>query len=223
MAGFPRRTVNPNPPPSAGNHFRWNAMQASLFAVSPNPKDVVYTPDNVAFDMVTFFQPTGKILEPSKGDGALLKYLPGADWCEIESGRDFFNVSNRYDWIVGNPPYSIFADWLRHSFKLADNVVYLIPIIRCWVSSRIIKDIRAFGGIKTIAVYDEQNFKDWSINFAIGAVHFQRGYKAGQHVSLRGVPTLPAPDKGDSPAPRILSTLEGDSTAEHEPTPAPCG
>jgi len=35
--------------------------------------------------------------------------------------------------------------------------------------------------------------------------------------------TLPAPDKGDSPAPQILSTLDGGSTAEHEPTPAPCG
>jgi hypothetical protein len=35
--------------------------------------------------------------------------------------------------------------------------------------------------------------------------------------------TLPAPDKGDSPAPRNLSTLDGDSTAEHEPAPAPCG
>lgn len=35
--------------------------------------------------------------------------------------------------------------------------------------------------------------------------------------------TLPAPDKGDSPAQQDLSTLEGNSTAEHEPTPAPCG
>lgn len=35
--------------------------------------------------------------------------------------------------------------------------------------------------------------------------------------------TLPAPDKGDSPSPGNLSTLEGGSTAEHELTPAPCG
>jgi hypothetical protein len=35
--------------------------------------------------------------------------------------------------------------------------------------------------------------------------------------------TLPAPDKGDSPAPGNLSTLKADTTAEHEPTPAPCG
>jgi hypothetical protein len=44
---------------------------------------------------------------------------------------------------------------------------------------------------------------------------------AAEHWNSR--PTLPAPDKGDSPAPGILSTLEGDTAAEHEPTPAPCG
>lgn len=184
-------------------------MQASLFAVSPNQKDVVYTPDNVAFDMVNLFQPTGKILEPSKGDGALMKYLPTADWCEIESGKDFFNVNTHYDWIVGNPPYSIFADWLRHSFKIADNIVYLIPIIRCFVSSRIIKDIRAYGGIKTIAVYDEQNFKNWTINFAIGAVHFQRGYKSGANVVLRGLPTKRALDAANRAAFKGSGSGEG--------------
>ena len=40
---------------------------------------------------------------------------------------------------------------------------------------------------------------------------------------LEILPTLPAPDNGILAAPEILSTLEGDSTAEHEPTPAPCG
>lgn len=44
----------------------------------------------------------------------------------------------------------------------------------------------------------------------------------GVYRLLRGL-TLPAPDKGDSPAPENLSTLEGDTAAEHEPTPAPCG
>jgi hypothetical protein len=32
--------------------------------------------------------------------------------------------------------------------------------------------------------------------------------------------TLPAPDKGDSPTPQILSALKAGITAEHEPTPA---
>lgn len=160
-------------------------MQAALFSIPGNPRDVVYTPDSIAHDMVTAFRPTGRILEPSKGDGAILRYLPGADWCEISEGRDFFACRERYNWIVGNPPYSILADWLRHSFALADDIVYLIPLIRCWVSSRIIKDILAFGGIRTILVYEESHFRDWSINFAIGAVHFQRHYTGGLSVLLR--------------------------------------
>ena len=163
-------------------------MQATLFAMPPNPKDVAYTPDNVARDMVELFNPSGRILEPSKGEGVFLQYLPGADWCEITEGRDFFACNTRYDWIVGNPPYSIFSHWLRHSFALADNIVYLIPIIRCFVSSRIIKDIKKFGGIRTIAVYDEANFPNWSINFAIGAVHFQRGYGGPLSVVMRARP-----------------------------------
>lgn len=162
--------------------------QTSLFALPANPRDVVYTPDNVARDMVNLFAPSGRILEPAKGDGAILRHLVGADWCEIAEGVDFFACTARYDWIIGNPPYSIFAAWLRHSFTLADDIVYLIPIIRCWVSSRIIKDIRAYGGIKTIAVYDERNFSTWSIRFAVGAVHFRRGYRLGPALHLRGVP-----------------------------------
>lgn len=35
--------------------------------------------------------------------------------------------------------------------------------------------------------------------------------------------TLPAPDKGDSPAPEKSTTPEGDTAAGNEPTPAPCG
>lgn len=51
-------------------------QQAQLLNIILDPKDVVYTPDWVADDMVSFFQPSGKILEPSKGEGVFLKYLP---------------------------------------------------------------------------------------------------------------------------------------------------
>ncbi len=146
-------------------------------------KDVVYTPDWVARDMVDFFKPTGRILEPAAGDGAILKYLPGADWCEIEKGRDFYAVMEHYDWIISNPPYSVFADWLRASFVVADNIVYLAPIIRNFVSTRIMKDITAYGGLKHCRVYNESNFKDWSINFAIGALHYQKDYHGPMEIS----------------------------------------
>jgi adenine-specific DNA-methyltransferase len=55
-----------------------NGTQPQLLQIALDKKDVVYTPDWVARDMVDFFKPTGRILEPACGDGAILKYLPGA-------------------------------------------------------------------------------------------------------------------------------------------------
>ena len=50
--------------------------QPQLLSIALNPSDVVYTPDDVARDVVNFFKPTGRILEPSAGDGAFLRHLP---------------------------------------------------------------------------------------------------------------------------------------------------
>lgn len=162
-------------------------MQAQLLPMALNPRDVVYTPDDVARDVVNFFKPTGRILEPSAGDGAFLKYLPpDTDWCEIEKGRDFFACHEHYDWIIGNPPYSIFSDFMRHAFKLADNVVFVIPINKAFNSMKMMREIFEYGGIPAVYVIDgggRLNFVE--IGFTIGAVHFQRGYKGGMFTVFR--------------------------------------
>ena len=45
--------------------------------------------------------------EPGAGDGAFLRALPkGADWYEIQNGRDFLKAEGGWDWAVGNPPFS---------------------------------------------------------------------------------------------------------------------
>lgn len=84
-----------------------------------NPGDIVSTPDWVARDIVEYFKPSGKVLEPCLGEGAIFRHLPiGSDWCEIQRGRDFFQWEKKVDWIVSNPPYGnkMFSDWLEHSF-----------------------------------------------------------------------------------------------------------
>lgn len=63
-------------------------MQDLLFDSGTLEKDVVYTPDWCARDMVEHFKPNGRVLEPSKGGGAFLQYLPGAEWCEIAYGAE---------------------------------------------------------------------------------------------------------------------------------------
>ena len=49
------------------------------------------------------------------------------DWCEISEGKDFFDYNGKVDWIITNPPYSIFDDFLDKAFEVADNVVMFVP------------------------------------------------------------------------------------------------
>jgi hypothetical protein len=93
--------------------------------VTKSGNDRIYTPDYLAKEIVKRYEPTGRILEPCCGEGAFLKYMPAADWCEIDKGRDFFDYKEKVDWIITNPPYSKYRDFLRHSFEIADNVVFL--------------------------------------------------------------------------------------------------
>lgn len=147
--------------------------------------DIVLTPDDVARDVVAFFRPTGKVLDPCKGEGAFLQYMPDAEWCEVREGRDFFLWTEAVDWIVSNPPYSVFSEFLRHSFTVAENIVYLIPINKPFNSDRMMREIWEWGGIETIYVVGPGAALGFPIGFCIGAVHFKRGYKGGMHTVFR--------------------------------------
>lgn len=93
--------------------------------VTKSGNDRVYTPDYLAKSIVERYQPKGRILEPCKGNGVFLKYMPTAEWCEIDNGIDFMDWTDKVDWIITNPPYSKYRDFLRHSFEIANNVVFL--------------------------------------------------------------------------------------------------
>lgn len=92
-----------------------------------NGNDRVYTPPDLARDIVAHFKPSGRILEPAAGQGSFVQCMPGCDWCEIDYNIDFFDATGHYDWIVTNPPYSIFSEFLAHALRLADNIVFLCP------------------------------------------------------------------------------------------------
>ena len=142
-----------------------------------NPNDVVFTPDHIAEKIVKMFNPKGKILEPCKGEGAFLRYLPKETlWCEITEDKDFFDFKDKVDWIVTNPPYSNFNEFLAHSFKLADNVVFLVPIAKVLKSWGTIMTIKKYGGIKKIW-FIPANRCGFPFGFPCGAFHFKRDYK----------------------------------------------
>jgi hypothetical protein len=160
--------------------------QPQLLQIALDKKDVVYTPDWVARDMVDFFKPSGRILEPACGDGVFLRYLPtNTDWCEIEKGRDFMALQQGgYNWIFGNPPYKVFNNWLRHSFELSNNVVYLFPLNKIFNDFGMMLSIKEYGGVKTIRPYGRGDVALFPMGYAVGAVHFQRNYHGPMYTSF---------------------------------------
>ena len=160
-----RATTSPKPP------------KRSLIPKGGN--DRVYTPRPLAQAIVAHFNPSGAILEPCRGTGAF--WREGWDWCEIDQGRDFFDINPPYppahwDWVITNPPWSQFRRFLGRSMALSDNVVFLAPVNHFWLKARM-RDIREAGfGFKEILLVDTPA-KPWpQSGFQLGAVHLQRGH-----------------------------------------------
>jgi len=152
--------------------------QLQLLQQALNPGDVVDTPDWVAQDMVAWFSPTGKILEPCRGNDAIYKYLPGAEWCEIAMGRDFFQWTTQVDWIISNPPFGreMFGDWLEHSFEVAKNIVYLYPPGFFFSAGSRLERCRKDGWLRHIRFYGNGSALGFPMGNPIAAMHFIRGY-----------------------------------------------
>lgn len=93
--------------------------------MSASPLDVirlgqVFTPTPVVDAMLALRQSAGRVLEPSAGDGAFSSRLPGCVAIELDAGQapdgalvmDFFAYPEveRFQSIIGNPPYVRFQD-----------------------------------------------------------------------------------------------------------------
>lgn len=142
-----------------------------------NPNDVVFTPDRLAKDIVSMFDIKGRVLEPCKGEGAFLKCLPkGTMWCEIVDGRNFFDFTEKVDWIVTNPPYSDFNRFLTHCFELAENVVLLVPVAKMFKSMGTIQQVFAFGNIVSISWLPASK-AGFPFGFPCGIFHIKRNYR----------------------------------------------
>jgi hypothetical protein len=132
----------------------------------------------VAKDMVEHFRPAGSVLEPCKGAGVFMEFLPSdAEWCEITSRRDFFGWTKPVDWVVGNPPFSLMRKWFLHSYEVADNILYLIPAWKFFCSFGLISATRKFGGLRSIRFYGTGGSIGFPMGNAVGAFHVQKGYR----------------------------------------------
>ena len=156
-------------------------MAYNLFGEYERPSqeaDAVWTPDWCAKDMVGYFKPTGRILEPCRGDGAFTRHLPpGTFWCEITEGRDFFLWADHVDWIVTNPPYSLTRKFLRHSFRVSNNVVFLLPAKNIFSGYGAVRECAGWGGLAAIRWYGTGTMLKFPMGNAMAAMHWKRGHQ----------------------------------------------
>lgn len=159
--------------------------QTALWKEPVDPKDVVYTPDYVAKNIIDILEPAGVCLDPCKGDGAFYNHLPeGSLYCEIEEDKDFLLFNKQVDWIIGNPPYSIFEEFLEHSFKLSANVSYLVPTNKIFQRQLIMEMINDYGGIQSMIIYGSGSLIDFPFGFSVGNFHFKKGYKGDTKIIM---------------------------------------
>ena len=160
-------------------------IQGSLFEKEVLKADIVYTPLAVSKNIVNFLSPNGLCLDPCKGDGAFYNYLPeSAEYCEIREGKDFFAYNKKVDWVIGNPPYSIFEDFLKHGFDISENVSYLVPTNKIFQRQIIMDRINRYGGIKSIIIYGSGQLIDFPFGFSVGNFHFKKHYKGDTKIIM---------------------------------------
>lgn len=84
--------------------------------------DTIFTPKPLALRAIEManIQPDESVLDPSRGGGVFYDNLPECkkDYCEITEGKDFYDWMEGVDVVIGNPPYSQWKKWLKHTLSI---------------------------------------------------------------------------------------------------------
>ena len=143
------------------------------------PNDVVMTPIKTALDIINHFNPKGSILEPCKGTGMFYDNFKNEEkyWCEISEGKDFFDWNKKVDWIITNPPFSIYDLFFKKSLEIADNVVFFCPLNKAFKSMGVDKMIQEYGGLKEVIHMGGGGRHGFPFGFPVGCLYYQRNYE----------------------------------------------
>ena len=87
----------------------------------------VFTPQFIVAEMLQMRKNRGRVLEPSSGNGAFVRNIPGCVGIEMDAKQsnnhslemDFFDypITEKFDTIIGNPPYVRYQDILESTKK----------------------------------------------------------------------------------------------------------
>ncbi len=135
-------------------------------------KDRVYTPEELAIKIINSVSLYGKVLDPCMGEGSFYNNINhDKDWCELDKGKDFLLYTNRVDWVITNPPWSKFREFLIHAMSISDNIAFLAPINHFITKARL-RDISSKGFYinKFILVDTPKEFPQSGFQLVVGVL-----------------------------------------------------
>jgi type I restriction-modification system DNA methylase subunit len=144
--------------------------------VTNSGNDIFYTPSNLACSIVGYLNPTESYLEPCLGSGSFFNSVNiSKDYCEIEKGIDFLTYEKKVNWIITNPPFSKFKDFLKKSLEIANHVAFLCPINHFTTKARVNLIFNAGFSIKEILLLKETPKEFPQSGFQWGVVYLSKG------------------------------------------------
>lgn len=150
--------------------------------------DVVYTPIYLVKKILKELPilPTDVLYDPFRGKGAFYNNFPEGNekhWSEIEEGKNFYDFKKKVDWIISNPPYSDYTKVMNHSYELASNICYLVPLNKITSSWGRVLDLDNFGGIRKIWIFPAGK-ANFPFGFPACFVWVQKGFKGNIEFEL---------------------------------------
>lgn len=142
--------------------------------------DNVCTKDETAQWIINYFNPKGTILDPSAGTNVFYNKFKNKKKyrCEISDGIDFFDWNKKVNWIITNPPYSIYDLFLQKAFNIANNVVFFVPIAKAFKSNKVQNMVIKYGGLREIIYMGGGNKHGFSFGFPVGCLYYQKDFKS---------------------------------------------
>lgn len=106
-------------------------MKKRITQMRNKPNDVIFTPLPVVLKMIEMcnITPDMNVLDCSAGTNKIFyNNLPSCNkyYCEILEDKDFFLETKHYDLIIGNPPFSIWTKWIKHTLTICDKFCYIM-------------------------------------------------------------------------------------------------
>lgn len=126
------------------------------------------------------------LYDPFKGEGAFYNNFADKNkkyWSEIKEGKNFFDFNKHVDWIISNPPYSKYTEIMEHSYEIADNIVYLIPLNKIVSSWGRCISLDKYGGVIKLWIL-KASLCGFPFGFPACFCWIKKGYKGKIGVEL---------------------------------------